>query len=252
MWQGKSVSVVLPTYNEKDSIRQVVEDFIATAVVDEVLVVNNNATPGTSEAIAGTPARELFEPRQGYGFAIQRGLREARGDYLVVCEPDGTFVARDIFKLLAYADDFDVVYGSRTARMLIWTGANMGLFLRWGNYVVAKLMELLFNSISLTDVGCTLRLVNRLALEVMQPDFRIGGNAFGPEMMLLSLIHGLRIIQVPVNYLPRVGTSSVTGDPLKALLLGLWMIGLILRYRLRSIPARARAPVRAHVTSSRG
>ncbi len=252
VWQGKSVSVVLPTYNEKDSIRQVVEDFVATAVVDEVLVVNNNAAPGTSEAIAGTPAREVFEPRQGYGFAIQRGLREARGDYLVVCEPDGTFAARDIFKLLAYADDFDVVYGSRTARMMIWTGANMGHLLRWGNYVVAKLMEFLFNSISLTDVGCTLRLVNRSALEVMQPGFRIGGSAFGPEMMLLSLIHGLRIIQVPVNYLPRVGQSSVTGDPVKAVFLGLWMISLILRYRLRSIPTRGRAPVGAQAMNSRG
>ena len=252
MWQEKSVSVVLPTYNERDSIRQVVDDFLTTGVVDEVLVVNNNAADGTSEAIAGSGAREIFEARQGYGFAIQRGLREATGDYLIVCEPDGTFVARDIFKLLAYADDFDVVYGSRTARMLIWTGDNMGLFFRWGNYVVAKLMEFLFNSISLTDVGCTLRLVTRPALEVMAPGFRIGGSAFGPEMMLLSLIHGLRIIQVPVNYLPRVGTSSVTGDPLKATLLGLWMISLILRYRLRSRPARARTTTSLPAGSSRG
>jgi hypothetical protein len=53
-------------------------------------------------------------------------------------------------------------------------------------------------------------------------------------MMLLSLLHGLRVIQVPVNYLPRVGVSSVTGDQRKAIALGLWMIGLVLRYRLRS------------------
>jgi len=42
------------------------------------------------------------------------------------------------------------------------------------------------------------------------------------------------VIQVPVNYLPRIGVSSVTGDARKALLLGLWMIGLVIRYRLRS------------------
>ena len=53
-------------------------------------------------------------------------------------------------------------------------------------------------------------------------------------MMLLSLLHGLRVIQIPVNYLPRVGESSVTGDLRKAVLLGVWMIGLVLRYRLRS------------------
>jgi hypothetical protein len=96
------------------------------------------------------------------------------------------------------------------------------------------MMEFLFNSTNLTDVGCTMRLISRPALEVLQPHFRIGGSAFGPEMMLLSLIHKQRMIQIPVNYLPRVGQSSVTGDLSKAVALGMWMIGLVLRYRLIS------------------
>jgi hypothetical protein len=53
-------------------------------------------------------------------------------------------------------------------------------------------------------------------------------------MMLLSLLHGLKVIQVPVNYLPRIGESSVTGDVRKALALGVAMVGLVLRYRLRA------------------
>ncbi len=240
-WRGHRVSVVFPTYNERDSIRTAILDFAATGVVDEVVVVNNNAAPGTSEEVAAAArqvpdgvVREVHEPQQGYGFAIRRGLREATGDYVVVSEPDGTFLGRDTLKLLAYADDFDVVYGSRTARTFIWHGANMGAFLRWGNWAVAKLMELLFNSTNLTDVGCTMRLLRRDAAARLDPHFTIGGSAFGPEMMLLSLLQGLRVIQVPVNYLPRVGQSSVTGDPRKALALGLWMIGLVLRYRLKS------------------
>src|SRR6202165_5677927 len=95
-------------------------------------------------------------------------------------------------------------------------------------------MEFLFNSTNLTDVGCTMRLVRRDALAELHAAFTIGGSAFGPEMMLLSLLHGLRVIQVPVNYLPRVGVSSVTGDARKAVMLGLWMIGLVIRYRVRS------------------
>jgi hypothetical protein len=178
--------------------------------------------------------REVHESAQGYGFAIQRGFREAGGDYIVVSEPDGTFLGRDTFKLLAYVDDFDVVYGSRTARTFIWRGANMGALLRWGNWGVAKMMEFLFNSTNLTDVGCTMRLIRREALVQLSGEFTIGGSAFGPEMMVLSLLHGLRVIQVPINYLPRVGESSVTGDLRKAALLGLWMIGLVLRYRVRS------------------
>lgn len=234
MWHGRTVSVVLPTYNERDSIRHVIEEFFATEVVDEVVVVNNNAAAGTSDEVARTAALEVHEPRQGYGFAIRRGLAEATGEYLIVSEPDGTFLGRDALKLLAYADDFDVVYGSRTARMFIWRGANMGLFLRWGNWAVAKLMEFLFNSTNLTDVGCTTRLINRAALERIQPYFTVGGSHFGPEMMVLTLLCGLRVIQIPVNYLPRVGRSAVTGDFGTALSLGVTMIRLVLRYRLRS------------------
>jgi glycosyltransferase involved in cell wall biosynthesis len=245
-WRGCRISVVFPTYNERESIRSAILDFAATDVVDEILVINNNAAPGTSEEVAlatsqiqsGTLVREIHEPRQGYGFAIQRGLREATGDYIVVSEPDGTFLGRDTFKLLAYVDDFDVVYGSRTARTFIWRGANMGAWLRWGNWGVAKMMEFLFNSTNLTDVGCTMRLVRRDVLAELEDEFTIGGSAFGPEMMLLSLLHGLRVIQVPVNYLPRIGTSSVTGDIRKAILLGLWMIVLVLRYRVRSLGKR--------------
>jgi glycosyltransferase involved in cell wall biosynthesis len=244
MWAGRTVSVILPTYNEKDSIRRVILEFLGTGVVDEVLVINNNAAPGTSEEVAGTGAVEVHEPQQGYGFAIRRGLAEATGDYLVVCEPDGTFRPSDIFKLLAYAQDFDVVYGSRTSQQLIWHGANMGLFLRWGNWAVAKYLEFLFNATSLTDVGCTMRLVKREVARALLPLFRIGGSEFGPEMMIRSLQAGYRIIQVPVNYLPRVGTSSVTGDPVKAFRLGLKMIWLITRSRMSRAPHPAeRAPV---------
>jgi glycosyltransferase involved in cell wall biosynthesis len=254
--------VVFPTYNERDSIRSAIVDFAATGVVDEILVVNNNAAAGTSEQVAAAAAdvadrtlvRELHEARQGYGFAIQCGLRHATGDYIVVSEPDGTFLGRDTFKLLAYVDDFDVVYGSRTARTFIWRGANMGAWLRWGNWGVAKLIEFLFNSTNLTDVGCTMRLVRREALARVDGEFTVGGSAFGPEMMLLSLLHGLRVIQVPVNYLPRIGESSVTGDVRKAIVLGLWMIGLVLRYRLRAWttpPAASATPAHGVVAPPR-
>ncbi len=199
VWRdGGRVSVVFPTFNERTSIQAAILDFLDTGVVDEVVVVNNNAANGTSSQVAAAAAqaaagavREIHEPRQGYGSAIQRGLRESTGDLIVISEPDGTFLGRDTFKLLAYIDDFDVVYGSRTARMLIWRGANMGVLLRWGNWGVAKLMEFLFNSTNLTDVGCTMRLIRREAVATLSPEFTVCGSAFGPEMMVLSMLHGL-------------------------------------------------------------
>jgi len=237
VWQGHSVSVVLPTYRERGSIRAVVLDFFRTGVVDEVIVVNNNAEPGTSEAILDTGAREVHEPMQGYGYAIRRGLGVATTDYIAVCEPDATFAPRDIFKLLAYADDFDIVYGSRTSPQLVWTGANMGWFLRWGNWLVAKYLEFLFNATNLTDVGCTMRLIRREAAIELAPRYKIGGSEFGPEMIIRSLRAGHKVIQIPVNYMPRVGSSSVTGDPVKAVRLGLRMIALITIARFERAPS---------------
>ena len=143
--------------------------------------------------MAKTSAREVLEPRQGYGIAIRRGFMEADGDYIIVSEPDGTFRGRDIVKLISYADDFDVVYGSRTVKELIWEGANMGIFLKWGNYWVAKLMEFLFNTTSLTDVGCTMRCVNRRALDHLEPHFTVDGSFFGPEILKMSLPYFLPI-----------------------------------------------------------
>jgi glycosyltransferase involved in cell wall biosynthesis len=241
MWNGKSVSVVLMTYAERDSIRQVIESFYETGLVDEVLVIDNNAVPGTAEQVALTDARLVHEARQGYGHATRRGLLEARGELIVVAEPDGTFLAGDILKLLVYSNECDVVFGTRTTRELIWAGANMARFLRWGNWAVAKLIEALYNTSHLSDVGCTYRLLRAPVAKGIARSMRTGGNHAGVEIMLLTIVSGARFVEVPVNYLPRVGPSSVTGHPLRALSVGLRMIALILRTR-RKVPRRYPRP----------
>src|ERR687885_715817 len=158
MWNGNRVSLVLMTYAERDSIRAVIEGFVATGVVDEVVVVDNNAQAGTREEVAPTPARLVSEPKQGYGHAIRRGLVEATGDLIGLAE-----------------------------------------------------------------------------------NMTVGGSHAGAEIMLLTIVSGARFVEVPVNYLPRVGTSSVTGKRLQAIALGLRMIQLVLRFRA-SAPRRVVRP----------
>jgi glycosyltransferase involved in cell wall biosynthesis len=241
MWKDQTVSVVLMTYAERDSIRGVIEGFEAIDVVDEILVVNNNAQEGTAEEVEQTSARQVFEAAQGYGHAIQRGLREASGDLIALVEPDGTFLPGDLIKLLAYSDECDVVFGTRTTEELIWAGSNMGFFLKWGNWAVAKIVEILFNTSHLSDVGCTYRLLRRPLAEYVERNMRIGGSHAGPEIMMLAITSGARFVEVPVNYLPRVGVSSVTGSQVVAFRLGMTMVGLILRFRLRA-PRRLPRP----------
>jgi glycosyltransferase involved in cell wall biosynthesis len=232
MWQGHRVSVVFPAYNEEAGIAAAVTDFGSLEAVDEVLVVDNNSRDRTSEEAERAGARVVKESRQGYGNALRRGLAEAHGEYVVLAEPDGTFMAKDVLKLLAYADDFDLVLGTRTTRELIWHGANMGWQLRWGNWAVAKLLQVLFDGPSLSDCGCTLRLVRRSAAERMLPRFTVGGSHFLPEMVCLALLQRQRLVEVPVNYRDRVGQSKITGSMQTALRVGARMVGLILRYRL--------------------
>jgi glycosyltransferase involved in cell wall biosynthesis len=228
------VSVVFPAYNEEASIAAAVADFGAVEAVDEVLVIDNNSRDGTASRATVAGARVIHESRQGYGHALRRGLAEARGEYVVLAEPDGTFMGKDVLKLLAFADDFDLVLGTRTTRELIWHGANMGWQLRWGNWLVAKLLQVLFDGPSLSDCGCTLRLIRRSAAERLLPSFTVGGSHFLPEMVCLALLEGLRLVEVPVNYRDRVGTSKITGSMTTAFHVGARMIGLILRYRIFS------------------
>jgi glycosyltransferase involved in cell wall biosynthesis len=252
MWEGKDVSVVLMTFAERDSIREVIDGFFGTGVVDEVVVVDNNAEPGTVEEVGKTAARLVREPRQGYGHATRCGLEAATGELVVISEPDGTFLPGDIAKLLVYSGECDVVFGTRTTRELIWADANMDWFLRWGNWAVAKLIEVLFNTNHLSDVGCTYRVLRRPLAEYVASNMRVGGSHAGVEIMLLTIVSGARYVEVPLNYLPRVGVSSVTGKRLVAIRVGVRMIGLIMRFRRRSPrrPVRSPAFVSARVPAS--
>ncbi|MBI3965188.1 MAG: glycosyltransferase, partial [Chloroflexi bacterium] len=93
MWRApgssveRSVSVVFPAYNEAEGIAAAIEDFFACPAVDEIVVVDNNSSDATPAIVAETRARLVRETRQGYGFALRRGLAEAKGDYVILAEP---------------------------------------------------------------------------------------------------------------------------------------------------------------------
>jgi glycosyltransferase involved in cell wall biosynthesis len=231
MWNGKKVSVVFPAYNEADNIANAVKDFLSEIAADEILVIDNNSSDGTSEKAAKAGAKVITECRQGYGWALRRGLREADGDIIITAEPDGTFVGKDILKLLTYSDEFDVVFGTRTSKDLIWKNAKMNWFLRIGNVFIAKLLEVLFNGPSLSDVGCTLKLIHKDKLRQIISKLQVGGSQFSPEFMIVCIRGNLKCIEIPVNYKERIGNSKITTNNWKSFKLGLVMIWLIIKRR---------------------
>ncbi|MRR34783.1 glycosyltransferase family 2 protein [bacterium] len=238
MWNGQTVQVIFPAFNEEESIRQAITDFYDTGFVDEVIVVDNNSTDGTKEEILATRATYLFEQQPGYGAALTRGLRGATADLIVTCEPDGTFSAKDLLKLLIYSDDYDVVFGTRTSKAAIWSGANMSWLLRIGNVAVAKLLEYLFNGPCLTDVGCTMKLIKRDVLKSFVHRLSVTGSHFQPQFMIMCIRESTKVIEIPVEYLPRKGVSKITGKLGKAARLGMTMILFILKTRVRTLFSR--------------
>ena len=241
MYKGKSVGIVFPAYNEEQGIGPAVEAFRAIPEIDKVYVIDNNSKDRTAELARAAGAIVVLETNQGYGWALRRGLREADTDYIVLCEPDGTFVAEDVYKLLSYADNFTMVMGTRTTRELIWRQANMGFFLRFGNFVVAKMLAVLFNGPSLSDCGCTFRLVHRRLAQSMNPRLSVGASHFLPEMVVLALLMRVPVIEIPLNYRGRIGESKITGHWKGVLTTGINMITLVLRYRIRFLGRNLRA-----------
>lgn len=211
MYNDKLVSVVFATYREKNSVRRVIEDFFASGFVDEIIVVNNNAEPGTEEEVKKTKARMVYEPRQGYGYTYQTGIAEARGDYILLCEPDGTFVGSDVERFLVYAKTgFDVVLGSRTGQNTPLSGADMGLGRKFANVLEAKTIEILFNTNSLTDVGCTYKLFTKQALKKLSPLWRTRNSLFATELVLLTVSENMKFIEIPITFRKRIGASTFT------------------------------------------
>jgi len=228
MYLKKKVSVVIPAYNEEKAIKKTVKDF-SKPYIDEIIVVDNNSTDRTAEIAKKTGAKVVKETCQGYGYALRRGMKEAKGDIIILTEGDATFVGGDMEKFLVYIKDVDMVLGTRQTRELKEKGAKMGWFLHWGNIFLAKLIQLRFwGKTRLTDVGCTYRAIRREALDKIINQFKIGSSEFSPEMIIVALKNKIRTVEIPVHYKIRVGESKITSNFWNSLKVGLKMIKLIL------------------------
>ena len=191
-----------------------VAEFAGEECVDRVLVVNNNSRDATAERAEEAGAEVLFEEEPGYGCAIRAGLRrtaEDGTDIAVITEADGSFRGRDVWKLLHYLTDASMVLGTRTTRQMLEQGANMDAKLRWGNVLMAKLLELFWylpHEPRLTDVGCSYRALWTRSWEEIEPGTREAGPQFSPEMICEAYRKGMRVIEIPVHYGARMGGES--------------------------------------------
>lgn len=233
MYKNKSVSLVLPAYNEEKNLAPALRDFISINLFDEIIVVDNNSYDRTAKIAKRMKVKVINEKKQGYGYALKKGMAEARGDYIMLSEPDGTFRARDAFRLMRFTRDYDVVIGSRTNRIFIGKNANMRFFLRNGNYYLAKLIQLLYKTSSISDCGCTYRVFRKKVINEILPNLRVGGSHFLPETVINTTLLGYKIYELPVHYRKRVGDSKITGSLLGSIKVGFNMLKLAFLLKFR-------------------
>jgi glycosyltransferase involved in cell wall biosynthesis len=201
------VSVVIPTYNEEASIGRVLADLPAELVC-ETLVVDSESIDATREIAARYGARVIREPRRGYGRACLTGLDHVTSpDVVVFLDGDYSDRPAELPRLLAPIQEgrADIVIGSRLAGQRE-PGA-LPLHSALGNRLAASMIRLLCR-VPLTDLGPfrAARYDMLRALELSELTY-----GWPVEMIVKGARRGLRIVEVPVSYHPRIGTSKITG-----------------------------------------
>jgi len=224
------ISVVMTAYNDEASVAEAVIEFKNQPGVEEVVVVDNNSLDDTATRAREAGAKAVTEKKQGYGFACMRALREAKYDPIVLVESDMTYAGYDVKKLIAYLENADMVVGTRSTQELLDQDTQLNWFLNWGNFFIAKLLQLKYwGKIRLTDVGCTYRAIRRDALSKIINQLKEGGMIFSPEMIMVALKNNLKVIEIPVSFRRRWGRSKGAGrSNWAAFKIGLKMLLLIL------------------------
>jgi glycosyltransferase involved in cell wall biosynthesis len=200
------LSVVIPCLNEEktiaDCIDKALKAFSEMGISGEVVVVDNGSTDKSARIAESHGARVVAEKVAGYGSALKRGIKEARGKYIIMGDADTTydFSKIDVF-VQALREGADLVMGSRLAGK-VYPGAMPWLH-RWvGTPVLTFLTNLLFK-VHISDVNCGLRGFKKESIEKL--DLRCNGMEFASEMVAKAGRKKLNIKEVPINYYPAPG-----------------------------------------------
>ncbi|MEE3347195.1 MAG: glycosyltransferase family 2 protein [Nitrospinota bacterium] len=220
------ISVIIPAYNEEDSIGLVL-DALPQNLIHEIIVVDNNSTDDTARSASEKGARVVAEKRRGYGSACLKGISELDNpDIVVFLDGDFSDYPEEIIQLVEPIESGkkDFVLGSR---MLIPESRSALLpQSRYGNQLAVFLMRLFFRH-KFTDLG-PFRAIRYESLKaIAMQDANFGWTV---EMQIKAVKKGLRIMEIPVKYRERVGVSKITGTFSGTIKAGAKIIYTIFKY----------------------
>src|SRR6476469_7567472 len=203
------ISIVMPCLNEKETVEICVKKAVGwldrTGNAGEVIVVDNGSDDGSPELASHAGAIVVHEAVRGYGAALRRGFREARGEWLVMGDCDDTYDFSDLDALMApLATGTDMVVGNRHDN--IKPGAMTWSHRYIGTPVISMLLRM-FTGLKVGDSQCGLRSFTRDALNRM--DLHTDGMELASEMVLKAARRDLKVSEVGITYDVRLGEAKL-------------------------------------------
>lgn len=226
------IKVIIPAYNEQDSIANVINDI--PKLVDEVIVVSNNSTDLTETNAKNAGATVLKESNKGYGYACLKGMdyiakQTNKPDIIVFLDGDYSDYPEELTKIIApiLVNNTDFVIGARVKNLR--EEGSMTPQQIFGNWLATTLMSLFFGA-KFTDLGPfrAIKYDKLLALNMVDKTY-----GWTVEMQLKALKQKLTYIEVPVNYRNRIGVSKVSGTIKGSIFAGVKILTWIFKYSFK-------------------
>jgi len=226
------IKVIIPAYNEQDSIASVLAEI--PSEVSEVLVINNNSTDNTVAFAKNAGATVLTETQKGYGYACLKGMKyiasqNEKPDIIVFLDGDYSDYPEELTKIIApiLTDDVDLVIGARVPELREKNSVTPQQI--FGNWLACTLMKLFFKA-KFTDLGPfrAIKYDKLLALNMVDKTY-----GWTVEMQLKALKQQFSYIEVPVRYKKRIGISKVSGTIKGSIFAGIKILTWIFKYSLK-------------------
>ena len=229
---NESIKVIIPAYNEQDSITNVINDI--PSIVDEIIVVSNNSTDATEQNAKKAGATVLTENRKGYGYACLKGMeyianQKNKPDIVVFLDGDYSDYPEQLTELVApiINQNIDFVIGTRIEKLR--ESGSMTPQQIFGNWLATFLMKLFFGA-TFTDLGPFRAIKYNKLLDLKMQDKTYGWTV---EMQLKALKQKLSYVEIPMKYRNRIGVSKVSGTVKGSILAGVKILSWIFKYSFK-------------------
>ena len=200
MYRGKTISVVIPCYNEEEGLACVIPSLPKS--VDEIIVADNNSTDRTAEVARGLGAKVVFEARKGYGAAYKAGLAAVTGDITVTMDGDGTYPADQIEECVGYLLDRNLDFVS-ASRFPLENANAMNLSNKVGNAILTFATLVLFMR-RIKDSQSGMWIFRSVLYPELAP--KSDGMPFSEEIKIMAIRHRrVRFDEYHIRYHPRIG-----------------------------------------------